>query len=108
MADPSINSPVVCDFERSPPLPGSTDQGNVSYVVPSFHGGFAIPCPPGAYNHTKGFTACAGTAEAHDLAMQAGKGMAIAGWRILSDETVASEVWNDFKKDRALDDKEDS
>lgn len=106
MALPGIDSKVICDFEGAPPLAGSTDQGNVSYVVPSFHGGFSIPCPPGAFNHTKGFTACAGTEEAHDLAIAAAKGMAVAGWTILSDETVAKKMWEDFKVDRALDDAE--
>ncbi|OAA72336.1 amidohydrolase [Cordyceps fumosorosea ARSEF 2679] len=105
MALPAIASPVTCDFEHAPMLPGSTDQGNVSYVVPSFHGGFAIPCPPGAYNHTKGFTACAGTAEAHKLAIDAAKGMAVAGLAVLTDEAVAAKIWEDFKADRALDEK---
>ncbi|OBT50787.1 hypothetical protein VE04_09311 [Pseudogymnoascus sp. 24MN13] len=100
MSLPSINSPVTCDFSNTEPGPGSTDQGNVSYVVPSFHGGFAIPCPPGAYNHTPGFTACAGTDEAHDLAVVTSKGMAIAGWKVLSEEAVAEKIWEDFKKDR--------
>ncbi|EGX89705.1 amidohydrolase [Cordyceps militaris CM01] len=106
MALPCIDSPVACDFEHAPPVPGSTDQGNVSYVVPSFHGGFAIPCPPGAYNHTKGFTACAGTDEAHKLAIDAAKGMAMAGLAILNDEAVAAKIWEEFKADRALDEKE--
>lgn len=106
MALPSINSPVVCDFEPAPVLPGSTDQGNVSYIIPSFHGGFAIPCPPDAFNHTKGFTACAGTDEAHDLSIAAAKGMAVAGWTILSDEAVALKIWEDFAADRAQDEKE--
>lgn len=102
----SIDHPVVCDFEHSAPLPGSTDQGNVSYVVPSFHGGFAIPCPPGAFNHTKGFTACAGTDEAHDLCIATSKGMAAAGWTILTDEAVANKVWEDFRADRLLDEQQ--
>ena len=100
MALPSINSPVTCDFNQTEPGPGSTDQGNVSYVIPSFHGGFAIPCPPGAYNHTPGFTACAGTDEAHDLAVLTSKGMAIAGWKVLADDDVAKKIWDDFDEDK--------
>lgn len=106
MALPAINSPVACEFEGAGVLAGSTDQGNVSYVTPSFHGGFAIPCPPGAFNHTKGFTACAATDEAHDLAIAAAKGMAVAGWTILTDESVATKIWEDFKADRARDEKQ--
>ena len=78
MTLPSINSPVACDISGNEPSPGSTDQGNVSYVVPSFHGTFAIPCPPGALNHTPEFTACAGSDEAHELSLLVSKGMAIA------------------------------
>jgi len=100
MALPSINSPVTCDFSKTEPGPGSTDQGNVSYIVPTFHGGFAIPCPPGAYNHTAGFTACAGTDEAHDLAVVTSKGMAITGWKVLSDDAVVKKIWEDFEEDR--------
>jgi hypothetical protein len=100
MALPSINSPVICDFNTTEPGAGSTDQGNVSYVVPSFHGGFTIPCPPGAYNHTPGFTACAGTDEAHDLAVLTSKGMAVAGWKVLADDSVAKNVWDDFEEDK--------
>ncbi|KAJ3495449.1 hypothetical protein NLG97_g3393 [Lecanicillium saksenae] len=107
MALPAIDSPVSCEFEGAGVLAGSTDQGNVSYITPSFHGGFAIPCPPGAFNHTKGFTACAGTDEAHDLAIAAGKGMAVAGWTILTDEAVSNRIWEDFKADRALDEQQD-
>lgn len=68
--------------------------------MPSFHGGFAIPCSPGAYNHTAGFTACAGTDEAHDLAVVTSKGMAIAGWKVLSEDAVAEKIWADFEEDR--------
>jgi hypothetical protein len=106
MSLPSINSPVTCDFNNKVPGGGSTDQGNVSYITPAFHGGFAIPCPPGAYNHTAGFTAAAGAEEAHDLAVVASKGMAVAGWRVLSDEKVADDIWKDFEEDRKIIDEE--
>lgn len=94
-----LGSSVSNDFDTDDPGLGSTDQGNVSYVVPSFHGTFAIPCPPGAFNHTPGFTACAGTEEAYKLCIVAGKGMAMAAWRILSDEKVAQSVRRDFEED---------
>ncbi len=43
-------------------LGGSTDMGNVSYVVPSIHPMFAIGS--GEVNHTREFTAVANTPEA--------------------------------------------
>lgn len=45
-----LDSPVANDFDDDSPGLGSTDQGNVTYCVPAFHGVFAIPCPPGAFN----------------------------------------------------------
>lgn len=61
--------------------------GNVSYVCPSFHGMFGIPSAEGAYNHTPGFTAAAGTDRAHDLGIVTAKGMAV-----LADDKVAAAV----------------
>ena len=95
-----LDSPVLNDFNDDGPGLGSTDQGNVSYVCPSFHGTFAIPVSDGAFNHTPGFTACAGTDEAYRLCITAGKGMAVAGWNILSDETVAKAIRQDFEEDQ--------
>lgn len=76
--------------------------GNVSYICPSFHGIFGIPATEGAYNHTPGFTAAAGTDRAHDLAIVTAKGMAIAGWKILTDDTVAAAVRQDFEDDKNI------
>ncbi len=55
---------------------GSTDMGDVSYVVPSIHPCFAIPTEPGTGNHTPGFTAAAATAEAHAATFRAAKALA--------------------------------
>lgn len=73
--------------------------GNVTYVCPAIHPHFAIPCPPGAFNHTPGFTACAGTDEAHAITVRVGKGLAVAGWRVLSDDAVANKVAEDWRRD---------
>ncbi len=54
---------------------GSTDMGDVSYVLPSIHPMFAIPTEAG--NHTPGFTAAAATPDAHEAAMRAAKAMAM-------------------------------
>ena len=75
--------------------------GNVSYVCPSFHGFFGIPTEEGAYNHTPGFTKFAGTQKAHDLTIVVAKAMAIAGWKVLENETAAAQVWQDFEEDEA-------
>lgn len=59
-----------------------------------------IPAKTGAYNHTPGFTALAGTREAHVLCLESAKGMAIAGWKILADDKAAAQVWQDFETDK--------
>jgi hypothetical protein len=83
----------------SPKLtPAST--GNVSYICPSFHGIFGIPVTEGACNHTPGFTDAAGTDRAHDLAIVTAKGMAVAAWKILTDDQVAAAVRQDFEDDK--------
>jgi len=51
--------------------------------------------------HGPGFTRAAGTQEAHDVAVLTAKGMAAAGWKVLTDE-IATQVWQDFEKDKLL------
>ncbi len=45
---------------------------------------FAIPTPEG---HPS-FTACAGTEEAHGEAIFTGKGLALVGWDMLTDDAL--------------------
>ncbi|KAE8313103.1 hypothetical protein BDV41DRAFT_588422 [Aspergillus transmontanensis] len=82
--------------------PGSTDMGNVTYVCPGFHGGFAVPADPGAFNHTPSFTKAAGTSKAYELALNTAKGMAVVGWNVLSDDSLAERVRNDFEEDKKM------
>jgi len=97
----AMDSPVGCD-PTAEPLSGSTDMGNVSYECPSFHGMFGIRCPPGASNHTLGFTAAAGTERAFEQAVVAAKGMAVVGWNILADDSVAAAMKRDYEKDKEI------
>ncbi|PLB43762.1 hypothetical protein P170DRAFT_450934 [Aspergillus steynii IBT 23096] len=66
------------------PTTVSTDMGNVSYAVPSFHGVFGIPTPDGVPPHHAGFAKAAGLEEAHHEAIICGKAMAMLGWRLLT------------------------
>lgn len=55
----------------------STDQGDISYAMPSLSAGFAIPPGPlGTGPHNPEFAKSAGTREAFDRAMRVGKGLA--------------------------------
>ncbi|KAJ5798702.1 uncharacterized protein N7503_006207 [Penicillium pulvis] len=69
-------------------LTGSSDVGNVSYATPTLHSMFAIPAPEGSFPHHPTFTACAGTDEAHVEAILTGKGLALTGWDMLTDDTL--------------------
>lgn len=71
--------------------------GNVSHACPGFHGVYSIPSLDDASNHTPHFEAASGTHEAHRIALMTGIGMANVGWRVLSDEKFAIDVWKAFK-----------
>lgn len=47
------------------PIAGSTDQDDVSQIVPALHALIGIPVNDGAGNHTRQFTEASGTEEAH-------------------------------------------
>ncbi|KAL1879447.1 hypothetical protein Plec18167_003902 [Paecilomyces lecythidis] len=80
------------------PATASTDMGNVSYTVPSFHGGFAIPAPEDVTGHHPRFAEAAGTDAAHEAAIKCAKGMAMLGLRVLMDPEIASNARRDFEQ----------
>ena len=80
-------------------LAGSTDMGNVSYETPSFHGGFGITTKQGEANHTHGFAAVAGTDDSFSRAIECGKGMALVGWRVLTDDAFAATMKEEWEAD---------
>ncbi|KAH7324274.1 hypothetical protein B0I35DRAFT_369357 [Stachybotrys elegans] len=69
----------------------STDMGNVSHVVPSFHCSYGIHSGD-ASNHTAGFAAAAATPDALDRAVRVGKGLAMLGIRLLIDGEFSQSV----------------
>jgi hypothetical protein len=72
--------------------------GNVSYVVPGFHGLFQIATDHGAVNHTPGFTTGAGSVDAYKRSLICATGMAVVACQILSDNEFARKVKDDFGK----------
>jgi metal-dependent amidase/aminoacylase/carboxypeptidase family protein len=84
-------------IKQEKPMNASTDMGNVSHLVPSFHGGFIIPAGPEISAHNPGFAACAGTEEAHQAALTCAKGMAMLALRILVDDDLAQRAKADFE-----------
>lgn len=87
--------------DQSEPFNASTDMGNVSYHVPSFHGGFAIPTlpeAPHAASHVPEFTNATGTDDAHAAAIRCANGMAMLALRVLTDDSLAKGARDDFDK----------
>ncbi|OKL57040.1 hypothetical protein UA08_07355 [Talaromyces atroroseus] len=84
-------------FKRPKGGSGSTDMGNVSHHVPSFHGYFAVPTEKDVGAHNPKFTAAAGRDEAHVSAIESAKGMAMLALRVLVDDTIAKEALLDFE-----------
>ncbi|CAG8143249.1 unnamed protein product [Penicillium salamii] len=112
-ADLVVNAPLCESFQESVGeqgarlsahddvlIPGSTDQGNVSQLIPALHGLIGIPVSDGAKNHTRQFTAAAGTNVAHDRMIMAGKAMAMTGWKLIVDEKLYGNVRSAFTEAR--------
>ncbi|ORY54992.1 hypothetical protein BCR35DRAFT_310170 [Leucosporidium creatinivorum] len=72
---------------REFPTFGSTDFGNVSYIMPGFHPMFFLPdAHPEEFPHSSSFAEAASTLSAHKAALQAAEGIAVVGLRVLVDE----------------------
>ncbi|OXV10205.1 hypothetical protein Egran_02035 [Elaphomyces granulatus] len=81
-------------------MSASTDMGNVSYVVPGLHQFFGIPSPDDVGGHHPAFAKAAGTSEAYESAVRAGKGMAMVAWDVLTDDGIMKAVIDDFEMDK--------
>lgn len=75
---------------------GSTDMGNVSQVVPSFHVIYSIAT--NTVNHSHEFTAAAITEIAHNKTLIASKGMAMTAIDVLCNPEFLQKIKKDFKK----------
>ena len=73
----------------------SSDQGNISYAMPSLSLGFKIESEVGAHN--PGFAKAARPRGAHDAALKAGKALAVTGLEILSSEQLLEAAKEEFK-----------
>lgn len=72
----------------------SSDQGNVSYAMPSISLGFKIESEEG--NHNPKFTEAARTKAAHVAALKAAKALAVTGLEILTDQKLLDEAKKEF------------
>lgn len=74
---------------------GSTDMGNVSWVVPSIHPTFSV----GAFgiNHTEGFTKVSATDAAHQAMLQVAQALAMTGVDLVLDPDLLQEAKAAFR-----------
>ena len=86
---------------KSPVWGGSTDMGNVSYVVPSIHPYFGVGTT--ASCHTREFTQAANTDYAHERAVCAGKAMAMTAIDVLTCPPLLEKIKATFREQHAVD-----
>ncbi|KAF0428472.1 amidohydrolase [Gigaspora margarita] len=79
---------------------GSTDQGNVTYVVPGFHPVYDICASTPVSNHQREFTTECKSKNAHEETIKATSGMALVGLDFLLDDEFAMQVKNSFIKSK--------
>ncbi|KAG0645580.1 Aminoacylase-1 2 [Hyphodiscus hymeniophilus] len=72
----------------------SSDEGNVSYAMPSISLGFKIESEEGLHN--PGFVKAARTIEAHRAALRAAQALAVTGLEILTDEELLKAAKREF------------
>ncbi len=77
-------------LDRPAESTGSTDMGNVSWVVPSIHPTFGV----GAFgiNHTEGFTKVCATDAAHESMVQVAQALAMTGVDMVLDPELLREA----------------
>ncbi|KAF9561210.1 amidohydrolase [Agrocybe pediades] len=78
----------------------STDFGNVTYALPALHPAFAIPTQPNGGNHTAAFADAARGEAAHVAVMTVTKGLALTGYRVLTDSQFFSRVQASFEQSK--------
>ena len=78
------------------PTSGSTDMGNVSWVVPTIHPDLAI-APEGTAGHSIQFRDAAATARADETTLLAATLVAQTAWDLLADPGLVAAAWADFR-----------
>lgn len=77
----------------------STDQGNISYAIPSLSAGFyVVPGPDGNGPHSPSFAKATGTRAAFEKCLMAAKGLAGAAVDVLTKEGLLAEVKKEWRQ----------
>jgi amidohydrolase len=81
-----------------PPSPhlGSSDIGNVSFVVPTIHPALAIT-EEAVPLHSQAFRELAATPRADEVALLGATCLAQTAWDVLADQSLADAAWREFR-----------
>ena len=81
------------------PASGSTDMGNVSWVVPAIHPELAI-APEGTPGHSHAFRDAAASPRADATTLLAATLVAQTAWDLLADPSLVDAAWREFRGDQ--------
>jgi metal-dependent amidase/aminoacylase/carboxypeptidase family protein len=101
-AIPDVPNPPIPPPDQFTWVKASTDQGNLSYALPSVNASFALPVGKGEEvggPHTPEFEKIAGTREAFGRALRVGKALAGVAVDVLGKEGMVGEVWEEWGRD---------
>ncbi|KAF2036109.1 putative amidohydrolase [Setomelanomma holmii] len=97
---PDVPSPPIPPGDQRTFVKASTDQGNISYAMPSVNASFAIPPGPlKGQPHSPEFEKSSGTREAFERALRVGKALAGTAVDILSKPGLLEEVKAQWRSD---------
>jgi metal-dependent amidase/aminoacylase/carboxypeptidase family protein len=97
---PDVPEPLVPSGDQFTFVKASTDQGNISYAMPSVNASFSIP--PGPLSgppHTPDFERSSATKEAFDRALRVGKALAGTAVDVLGTPGLLDKVKEQWKRD---------
>ena len=98
--DPPITTPGCQQFTW---IMSSTDQGNLSYALPSVNASFAIPPGPQAGQpHSADFEKASGTKDAFDRALRVGKALAGTAVDVLTTQGLLEQVKRQWREDMSV------
>ncbi|KAK4033546.1 hypothetical protein C8A01DRAFT_39989 [Parachaetomium inaequale] len=98
LPDPPI--PPTCGDQQFTWVKSSTDQGNISYAMPSVNASFAIPPgPQGGQPHSPDFEMASGTKWAFLRALRVGKALAGIAVDVLTRPGLLDEVKKQWRRD---------
>ncbi|KAH8730559.1 hypothetical protein GQ44DRAFT_700518 [Phaeosphaeriaceae sp. PMI808] len=97
---PMVPDPPIPSGEQYTFVKASTDQGNISYAMPSVNASFAIPPgPQSGPPHSPDFEVASGTEAAFERALRVGKALAGTAVDVLSQIGLIDRIKDQWKQD---------